>query len=83
MVTHRLVDDAEQELELLSTSEVARALGISSARVHQLATRGELPAFRAGWGYVYRGRDVRDLVARRRELAREDWRITPPPQGDE
>ena len=43
---------------LLSPSEAARLLGISSERVLQMAKSGQLPSFRTGLGHLIRPEDV-------------------------
>lgn len=50
---------------LLSTAEVAAALGCSARNVRALAERGAIPAVRQGRAWGFDPADVAELVARR------------------
>ena len=51
--------------ELLSASQVARRLGISSARVNQLRKEGKLAAQETPIGYLYSREDIENLAKAR------------------
>ncbi len=53
--------------ELLGSAGVARVLGVSTARVRQLAREGRLDALKTANGRLYRPKDVEQL---RLELGR-------------
>ena len=53
------------DLDLVTVSEAAAALGVSPRRVLQLIEAERLPAAKLGWGYVIRRPDLA-LVAERR-----------------
>ena len=50
---------------MLSVSESAQMLGVSSARVRALIDSGDLPAWKAGRSWVLREEDVMERVMRR------------------
>ncbi len=45
--------------DLLTTSDVARLLGVSSDRVRQLARTGQLPSSRTPYGRLFNAAEVR------------------------
>ena len=49
--------------DILSTSEVAELLGIPRSTVHELARRGELPARRVGWRWIFLRNRVAAAIA--------------------
>jgi len=51
--------------KLLSTSEAAERLGVSSSRVRRLVADGRLPAVRVGKTWVIREGDLRFVADRR------------------
>ena len=53
---------------LLGVADAATKLGLTPARVRQLADQGELPSFRTASGVrIFREKDVERLMAKRAE----------------
>lgn len=52
---------------LLTVSQAARALGLSSERVRQLADKGQLPAINTPLGRLFRPDDIAALARKRNE----------------
>jgi excisionase family DNA binding protein len=55
--------------QLLRTSEVARRLDISAARVQQLRVAGKLRAIRTALGFLFKSEEV-DRLSRERQTSR-------------
>jgi excisionase family DNA binding protein len=65
---------------LLTTQQAAEALGVTVARVRQLAQAGTLPATRIGRDWVIRRADVAIAAARRTKRGRVPRSATPDPR---